>query len=445
MSMLAARVKETTTTTGTGTLSLGGAVAGYQTFVAGIGDLQPCYYTITEGNNWEVGIGTVTDGTPDTLSRTTILASSNAGAALNLAAGTKDVFVDAPAQAFNVPSDNPIINGNMEIWQRGTTFTNPATATHSADRWIRYGPTGATVTRSTNAPTVAQAGVLFNYSYSIDVTTADLSGVNLHEIVQKIEGYNWRHFAQRDLVISFWIRSTKTGIYSLGVVNNGDRYHISEYTINTTNTWEYKTITIPASPSAGTWDYTNGIGLLVRFGLVKSTTSSGTVGAWTVGNVSTSTNQVNAADTIGNIIRLTGVKLELGSVANPIQFVPFEVELARAKRYYQKSFPYATAPAQNTGTITGATVFGSPVGASTAFTGAWVSFGVQMRASTPSMTFYNPMAANAEIRNDSLSTNCTISGGVAIGENGFVITGTTPAATVAGHRLAVNWTVDAEL
>ena len=341
--------------------------------------------------------------------------------------------------------DNPIINGNMEIWQRGTTFTNPATATHSADRWLRYGPTGATVTRSTNVPTVAQAGVLFNYSYSIDVTTADLSGVNLHEIVQKIEGYNWRHFAQRDIVISFWIRSTKTGIYSLGVVNNGDRYHISEYTINTTNTWEYKTITIPASPSAGTWDYTNGIGLLVRFGLVKSTTSSGTVGAWTTGNVSTSTNQVNAADTIGNIIRLTGVKLELGSVATPIQFRSFQDELALCKRYYEKSFLYATTPAQNIGIGTGEYHIASTGTGAVAVRGPSYLFSVQKR-SVPTMTCFNTSAANAQIRNVDLATDIVgsaLNGN--LGDSSFIPTGTGSASLAVNHRLVFHWTAAAEL
>jgi hypothetical protein len=100
-SKIADRVKETTTTTGTGTLSLDGAVTGYRTFVAGIGDAMPCYYTIAHQSaiEWEIGIGTVTDGTPDTLSRTTILASSNSGSAVNLSSGTKDVFVTMPAES----------------------------------------------------------------------------------------------------------------------------------------------------------------------------------------------------------------------------------------------------------------------------------------------------------------------------------------------------------
>jgi len=96
-SFYADRARETTGTTGTGTYSLLGARTGYQTFVAGVGDGGQCAYAISMGNDWEVGIGTVTDASPDTLSRDTILASSNGGAAVNWAAGTKDVYVTYPA------------------------------------------------------------------------------------------------------------------------------------------------------------------------------------------------------------------------------------------------------------------------------------------------------------------------------------------------------------
>lgn len=93
------RVKETSTTTGTGTLDLAGAETGFQSFVAGVGNGNTCYYVITDGTDWEVGIGTVTDASPDTLARTTVIASSNADAAVNWGAGTKTVFC-TPAAAL---------------------------------------------------------------------------------------------------------------------------------------------------------------------------------------------------------------------------------------------------------------------------------------------------------------------------------------------------------
>jgi len=98
------RVKETTTTTGTGTVTLAGASAGFQSFAA-IGDGNTTYYAITSGNDYEVGLGTYTaSGT--TLSRDTILESSNAGSAITLS-GTSDVFCTYPAEKAVVQdSDN---------------------------------------------------------------------------------------------------------------------------------------------------------------------------------------------------------------------------------------------------------------------------------------------------------------------------------------------------
>ena len=123
------RVKETTTTTGTGTYTLAGAVTGYQSFSV-VGNLNTTYYTVTDGTNWEVGIGTYTlSGT--TLSRDTILESSNAGSAVNWGAGSKDVFLTYPAEkAVTADGVNPftspvLVNVNstsnaLEIRQIGT-------------------------------------------------------------------------------------------------------------------------------------------------------------------------------------------------------------------------------------------------------------------------------------------------------------------------------------
>jgi len=105
------RVKETSTTTGTGTLSLAGAITGFQTFVAGIGNSNTTYYAIVHesADEFEVGIGTVTDASPDTLSRTTILESSNSDSAVNFSSGTKTVFCTLPAEkALLVPGSGDL-------------------------------------------------------------------------------------------------------------------------------------------------------------------------------------------------------------------------------------------------------------------------------------------------------------------------------------------------
>lgn len=98
------RVKETTTTTSTGTYTLAGAVTGFQSFAV-VGDGNATYYTVTDGTNWEIGVGTYTlSGT--TLSRDTILASSNSGSAVNWGAGSKDVFLTYPAERSVFVDDN---------------------------------------------------------------------------------------------------------------------------------------------------------------------------------------------------------------------------------------------------------------------------------------------------------------------------------------------------
>ena len=114
------RVRETSTTTGTGTLTLAGAVSGFQTFSSAIGNANTTYYTITNGSEWEVGLGTVAAGT---LARTTILASSNAGSAVTFSAGTKDVFCTYPAgkAIYTDSSGNAIGLGTVAAT---TTLTN---------------------------------------------------------------------------------------------------------------------------------------------------------------------------------------------------------------------------------------------------------------------------------------------------------------------------------
>ena len=110
--VLADRVKETTTTTGTGTVTLLGASTGFQSFSA-IGNANTTYYTIAgqSTSEWEVGIGTYTSsGT--TLARTTVISSSNAGALVNFSAGTKDVFVTYPAE-YAVASTNVGTSGQL--------------------------------------------------------------------------------------------------------------------------------------------------------------------------------------------------------------------------------------------------------------------------------------------------------------------------------------------
>lgn len=130
------RVKETTTSTGTGTINLAGAADTFETFVAGIGTTNKCFYCISHqtANEFEVGIGTVTDASPDTLSRDTIISSSNSDSAVNLSAGTKDVFCTYPAS--RAPSASML----------ATTYVTTHNSTLSDDQTIDSGVLAGPVT-----------------------------------------------------------------------------------------------------------------------------------------------------------------------------------------------------------------------------------------------------------------------------------------------------------
>ena len=130
------RVKETSTTTGTGTFDLAGAETGFESFVSGVGDGNVTYYAISNDGTaeFEVGIGTVTDATPDTLARTTVISSSNSDALVNFSAGTKTVFCTLPAS--RTPSAG----------MTAQTFVNTHSQTISDDQTLESGVLAGPVT-----------------------------------------------------------------------------------------------------------------------------------------------------------------------------------------------------------------------------------------------------------------------------------------------------------
>jgi hypothetical protein len=136
------RVKETSTTTGTGTFNLAGAETGYESFVSGVGTGNTTYYAIelNSENEWEVGIGTVTSGSPDTLSRDTIISSSNSDAAVIFSSGTKNVFCTLPAKK----TISPVMDATTFVVTHASIITEDQTL----DSGVLAGPVSITGTQT---------------------------------------------------------------------------------------------------------------------------------------------------------------------------------------------------------------------------------------------------------------------------------------------------------
>jgi hypothetical protein len=255
------------------------------------------------------------------------------------------------AQAANLPNTfgfkNRLINGGMVIDQRNAgasvTVDSSNPIPYTLDRWNARQElsSGAfTVQRSTTAPTG------FTNSLLATVTTADASitsseGYSLYQVV---EGFNsadlgWGTAAAQSVTISFWARSSVTGSFSLMLINSAfARNYGALYTINSANTWEYKTVVIPGDTS-GTWLTDNGVGIRVGFGLGAGTNRTASVG-WSTPAVSNTkakvTGGVDWIATSGATFYITGVQLEKGSTATSFDYRPYGTELALCQRYFYK-------------------------------------------------------------------------------------------------------------
>jgi hypothetical protein len=225
----------------------------------------------------------------------------------------------------------------MMIDQRATTVT--AGSTYTVDRWqVDQLTTSGAVSfaQSSTAPTG------FTKSLKITVTSTDASvaSTDLIDFRHWIEGYNVADFglgtaAASTFTLSFWVNSSLTGTYGVSVRNSdGNRVYVATYTINSANTWEQKTITIPGD-TTGTWLTDNGRGLGISFTVMTGSNFQGTAGVWGTTNNRSTSSQVNLLANAGATFYLTGVQLEKGSSATAFEYRQFGQELALCQRYCQ--------------------------------------------------------------------------------------------------------------
>ena len=240
---------------------------------------------------------------------------------------------------------NLIINGDLRVWQRGTSATLDSSTNmkhKTADRWNHWHSTDGAVTesRSTDVPT----GAGFYYSLKHEVTTADTSiaATQYHAHRYDIEGYDvahlmWGTSQAKPITVSFWVKSSVTGDYGFCIRPgaNSLRFYVDTLKINQANTWEYKTFTVPGCID-GTWEKTNSAGMQVQISHVMGTTyQTSSLRQW-INTIDVSpTTQVNWMATVGNTWYITGLQVEEGTLATDFEHRPYSEEFSLCQRYYQ--------------------------------------------------------------------------------------------------------------
>jgi hypothetical protein len=233
---------------------------------------------------------------------------------------------------------NRIINGDMRIDQRNAGAAVNNANSYTLDRWyFMQGQASATVAFNLQQSSTAPAN--FSNSLGITVGTAANPGASNYScLYQRIEGYNtadfnWGSASATPITLSFWVYSSVTGTFGVAIQNSANtRSYVGTYTINSANTWEYETITIPGD-TAGTWLKTNGAGMLIHWDMGVGTGQSTTAGTWQAGNYLGLTGGTKLSVTSAATFYITGVQVEKGTTATAFDYRSYGTELHLCQRY----------------------------------------------------------------------------------------------------------------
>lgn len=241
----------------------------------------------------------------------------------------------------NIRGKNKIINGDMRVDQRDSATTaitiNGSVESYATDRFFGYDNSSAvfTLEQSTDAP----AGFINSLLATVTTPSGILTTTQRDYIAQKIEGSNisdldWGTADAKTVTLSFWVKSSLTGSFSIAIQNDANnRSYASQYTINSANTWEYKTVTVTGD-TAGTWNTDNTVGIEAVFSLGVGPSLSGGADTWSGSDVRNVTGSVNLVETSGATFYLTGVQLEVGDTASGFETLSYGETLAMCQRYY---------------------------------------------------------------------------------------------------------------
>ena len=246
----------------------------------------------------------------------------------------------SPTNAQYTGFKNKIINGQMQIDQRnaGASVSITTSNPYTLDRWGTYASQSNKFTVQQNAGSVTPPAGFTNYLGVTSSAATSLGATDYYIVRQTIEGFNsadlsWGTADAKTVTLSFWVRSSLTGVFSVCLTNVTNGWYTTTYTINSANTWQYVTITIPGT-AIGTWLTTNGIGIEVRFNLGIGSTYTGAANTWTSSVISNATGSINFVGTSGATFYITGVQLEKGSTATSFDYRPYGTELALCQRYF---------------------------------------------------------------------------------------------------------------
>ena len=346
---------------------------------------------------------------------------------------------------------NRIINGGMVIDQRNVGASlNPGDQVYSLDRWKCRRSQASKYTIQQNAGSVTPPVGFTNYLGVTSSSAYTVGASDYFAIQQIIEGYNladlgWGTSTAQTVTLSFWVRSSLTGTFG-GALNNGAeiRSYGFTYTINSANTWEYKTITI-AGDTTGTWLTTNGIGLYVNFNLgTGSLYGIATNGSWTAGSTQfTPSGTVSVVGTNAATWYVTGVQLEEGKQATPFDYRPYGYELQLCQRYFETNQGPGWQVGTATGSLTGEYFNNNAYGMNTYFS-LPIKFAVYKR-STPSVTLYSPGTGTINKCQTNYSTNLDASSAVSTAFLGGFSGGMGASPGGTPSLICFNWTSSAEL
>ena len=302
---------------------------------------------------------------------------------------------------------NAIINGDMRISQRGTSFPALGSTIYGLDRWsVRK--TGVVVWTMSQE---SSGGPNDNFPYWMKmlVTTPDSSLIASDRgyLYTIIEGYDYAALRGKECTISFWVRDAVTGTHCVALASGSDdSSYIMEYTIGSADTWEYKTLTFTFAETYGTWAVDNTAGVRVQFAMLAGTDWHGSANTWlNTSNDYATSSIVNSAATTSNVFGLTGVQLEIGSSATSFDYRLIEDELALCQRYYEKSYNLGTDPGTDITNATGndeRSIESLSYDTGNAIAGT--TFKVRKRTS-PTVTLYNNTGTSGAVTGPNGSVN----------------------------------------